>query len=282
MQNMSNKTDSINFSVNLKFLCGFYSSISEVCRKLEINRQQFNRYLSGKSFPSYKNLKKICDFFGVESEEITMAPIEFQKIAGLPNTNENEGNIPKQLANMITPLMKDSKQQLKRYEGYYYRYFYSFSFPGYIFRSFVKLYQHGDYYYIKHIELSRKNDALSIPRLVTKYHGIAFLVADRLFILESEPALNSTISEAILMPNYRPNSPYLSGLVICASSGSSHQPSAGRTVFEHLGKNINIREAMKQCDLFHHTDNNIPKNIKNLIKNEIKKEQFTFHPETYF
>ena len=103
---MSDKTDPINFAVNLKFLCGFYSSISEVCRRLEINRQQFNRYLSGKSFPSYKNYKKICDFFGVESEEIVIDPIEFQKIAGLPSPSKKKGAVPEHLANMVMPLMK--------------------------------------------------------------------------------------------------------------------------------------------------------------------------------
>ncbi|WP_315983591.1 helix-turn-helix transcriptional regulator [Aliamphritea spongicola] len=59
---MQSNDDLENFSTNLQFLCGFYSSISEVCRRLEINRQQFNRYLNGKAFPSFKNLKKICDF----------------------------------------------------------------------------------------------------------------------------------------------------------------------------------------------------------------------------
>ena len=31
--------------VNLAHLCGYYPSIAEVCRRLRINRQQFNRYL---------------------------------------------------------------------------------------------------------------------------------------------------------------------------------------------------------------------------------------------
>ncbi len=281
---MSNEIDSNNFSSNLKFLCGFYSSISEVCRKLEINRQQFNRYLSGKSFPSYKNFKKICDFFGIEGEEIIKSPYEFQQLTGLPNANVSQANsaIPKQLANIITPLMKSSMQQLERYEGYYYRYFYSFSFPGYIFRSFVKIYKHDGYYYVKHIEISSKNDALSIPRLTIKYSGIAFFLAERLFILEAEPTLESTISEAILTPNYRPNSRYISGLVICASSGSSHQPSAGRTVFEFLGKSVDVRKCMKKCDLFHCEDERIPDSIKKLIKNEIEDEQFTFHSSSFF
>ena len=34
---------------NLKLLCSHYRSIAEVCRKLAINRAQFNRYLAGQT-----------------------------------------------------------------------------------------------------------------------------------------------------------------------------------------------------------------------------------------
>lgn len=37
-----------NFARNLRLLCSYYKSIAEVCRRLEINRAQFNRYLSGR------------------------------------------------------------------------------------------------------------------------------------------------------------------------------------------------------------------------------------------
>ncbi len=35
---------------------------------------------------------------------------------------------------------------------------------------------------------------------------------------------------------------------------------------------------MKKCDLFHHTDDSIPKNIRQAIGNVITPEEFTFHP----
>ncbi|PKL98696.1 MAG: Cro/Cl family transcriptional regulator, partial [Gammaproteobacteria bacterium HGW-Gammaproteobacteria-9] len=49
---------------NLKLLCSHYRSIAEVCRKLAINRAQFNKYLGGQSRPTPFNLKRIGDFFG--------------------------------------------------------------------------------------------------------------------------------------------------------------------------------------------------------------------------
>jgi len=41
----------VEFCENLRFACGYYRSVAEVCRKLEINRAQFNRYLNGSTTP---------------------------------------------------------------------------------------------------------------------------------------------------------------------------------------------------------------------------------------
>ncbi|NRH26449.1 helix-turn-helix transcriptional regulator [Pseudomonas sp. MS19] len=275
---MNKSSDLENFSINLKFLCGFYSSISEVCRKLSINRQQFNRYLSGESMPSYKNLKKICDFFGVESEEIVLSSKIFQAKVEPQNRMAGTQPVPEKLANTIMPILRKSADLLERYEGYYYRYFYSFGFPGYIFRSFVRIYKDNGVYYFKHIERTSGKNPMLGGRLTIKYHGLAFFLAERLYLIESETALNSGVGEAILTPSYRPNNKYLSGIMVCASTCSAHQPGAARTVLEYLGTHINVREAMRKCDLFHHTDERIPRNIKQAIVNTVSPEEFTLYP----
>ena len=41
------------FSQNLKELMGPAPNVSALCRKLSLNRTQFNRYLAGESFPPY-------------------------------------------------------------------------------------------------------------------------------------------------------------------------------------------------------------------------------------
>ena len=67
---------------NLKLLCSHYRSIAEVCRKLAINRAQFNKYLSGQSRPTAYNLKRICDFFGVEAYELSLPAEQFADLIG--------------------------------------------------------------------------------------------------------------------------------------------------------------------------------------------------------
>ena len=63
------------FGDNLRSLAREYPSISELSRRLGINRTQFNRYLSGESFPRPDVLDRICNFFEVDAR-ILLAPVE--------------------------------------------------------------------------------------------------------------------------------------------------------------------------------------------------------------
>ena len=62
------------FGDNLHILARGYPSISELSRRLGINRTQFNRYLSGESFPRPDVLDRICSFFEVDAR-ILLEPV---------------------------------------------------------------------------------------------------------------------------------------------------------------------------------------------------------------
>ncbi len=63
------------FGSNLRSLAQAYPSISELSRQLGINRTQFNRYLSGESFPRPDVLARICHFFDVDAR-VLLEPVE--------------------------------------------------------------------------------------------------------------------------------------------------------------------------------------------------------------
>ncbi|WP_299614355.1 helix-turn-helix domain-containing protein [uncultured Tateyamaria sp.] len=63
------------FGANLRILAQAYPSISELSRQLGINRTQFNRYLSGESFPRPDVLSRICDFFDVDAR-VLLEPVQ--------------------------------------------------------------------------------------------------------------------------------------------------------------------------------------------------------------
>lgn len=63
------------FGENLRKLCIRTGSIAALCRELKINRTQFNRYLSGESFPRPDVLAKICLHFNIDAR-ILLQPVE--------------------------------------------------------------------------------------------------------------------------------------------------------------------------------------------------------------
>lgn len=74
------------FARNLRELMSDQPSISAVCRALDVNRTQFNRYLTGESHPRPEVLAKICDFFDYDARILLtpLAEIRRERFAGWP------------------------------------------------------------------------------------------------------------------------------------------------------------------------------------------------------
>jgi transcriptional regulator with XRE-family HTH domain len=58
------------FAANLRGLIAQKDSIAHVCRELTINRQQFNRYISGETLPSDDNIAKIAAYFKISESSL--------------------------------------------------------------------------------------------------------------------------------------------------------------------------------------------------------------------
>ena len=71
-----------NLQQNLRHLCGSYGTAAEICRTMDINRLQFNRYLNGKACPSPRTVRKICDYYRVTEAELNLPPRQFSARVG--------------------------------------------------------------------------------------------------------------------------------------------------------------------------------------------------------
>jgi len=245
---------SINMTLatNLRLLCSYHVSTSEVCRRLDLNRQQFMKYLSGTAFPSRHNLRRICDFFGVDEYEILMPHEQFREIVRLrPQTPPDAITPPPEIVPLLGQAQRQ-KGQLAKYVGYYYKYFYSFSSPGLILRSLVCVYTHGDYTFYKTIERLKPPNTQSTPYIV-KYSGILLNIGDRLHMIDHEAMTGNEISQTILFPSYRNRVINLIGLMIGVSADEAHQPTAARVVLEYVGRSVKLRQALEGCRLYPET-----------------------------
>lgn len=262
-----------DFERNLELLCSYYSSVSEVCRRVGINRQQFNKYLAGRAMPSRHNLRRICDFFGVEEAEIFLPNRRFVEIIDLrPQRRPPASPHPTHIEH-LEALRRLGGNKLDAYLGYYYRYFYSYGFPGRIVKSLLGIFRKGDIYYTKNLGILSEKHTERRRAVRFKYLGLPLLLNDRIFLLEYESVLHDIVSETILYPAYR-RVDLLLGVQCTLAGRRSREPAAGKVVFEFLGRDIHVRRALRTCGLFRHDGDEVAPAIKARLDNHIPDDAF--------
>ena len=265
------------FSKNLRLLTDHYKTVAEVCRKLEINRSQYNKYLNGRSNPSRHVLQKICDFFGVEEHEIMLPHNEFEATIGLGRNNQSG---PSEYAGYFEQLANRSREDLVDYDGYYYEYSYTMTYPGLILRSLVYMKtEDGVSTYQRLENLARIGS--DKHRIRGRYRGMAFYLNDRIFLVDFDALTGDEITQTILYPSFQNRQHRLPGLKLGVSTSSIRKPVCARVLLLSLGQNINVRKTLRKCGLFEPDTSEIDPEIQRLIENKIGPDEFHFSVVTH-
>lgn len=257
-----------DFVSNLRLLCSYYKSIAEVCRKLNINRPQFNRYLSGRYRPSKHQLRRLCDFFGVEEHEILLPAAEFARLVQVrARPQAGEGAVIGPEGEHLDRLARSGTDGMERFLGSYLETYMSMAYPGKILRTLVTIERQGDRVYYQRTE-----------RLVERpgqkaYHGIylglAHLLTDRIFLNDYETLTGLEMTQTILFPSFRNRVIRLTGLKLGASGSGERMPCCARVVYDFLGRAVDVRRALKQCGLFGVDSPEIPEDVRQAVRNDI-------------
>jgi hypothetical protein len=261
-----------NFATNLRLICDQYRSVAHVCRSLEMNRQQFNKYLSGQIYPSKHNLSRICQFLKLTEEQLSFEPEAFGQI--IPETFQSVTDPAISEIEKTLESLPNSLEALARYEGYYYCHFHALGYPGHLIRSLVQIYRYGDRFYTRNTEHLWDKEKDSLHRHRFKYKGVAMYLGDRIFITEVEMLTKSAICHTILFPSYRNVVDTLSGITTGVGSINSHMPKATRVEFQFLGKQVELRQILRGCGLFDLDSELIDAEIRQRINNEMTDQEY--------
>jgi transcriptional regulator with XRE-family HTH domain len=264
-----------NFAENLRLACRYYPSISAVCRRIGMNRQQFNTYLSEAAMPSMANFKRIADFFGVDESEMLLNSREFAQIIEGKNRHNPHLDFLNGMMQQVVGDPERMRQQLAKYQGFYFCLFNSCGHPGYIIRSLVHIREKRGVVAVKTVEIltHRKGSRQRRSGFIFKRNGALVLNTGRLFIYDYEQTINRTPSITILFPSNRSRATLLKGVHINVSGGSSQRPFATRVVYQNLGLAPDLRQAFRECGLFRITSPEISGELKALIKNDLKPSE---------
>lgn len=255
---------SVYFIANIKLACSYYPSVSEVSRRVGINRQQFMRYLAGESFPSRRNVRKLCDLFGVDEYELLMPSDQFRNLLRLKKeSNEGLTQLPPLLPQLLQAAQRQ-RSELSKNLGYFHAYYLSSSRPGSVLRCLVHIYKWQDYTLYKRLERLKVNGD-DAPADLYKYSGVITIVGDRLHMLDQETLTGSELTHTILYPSYRNRVTLLMGLTMGVSGNDAHRPFASRISMEFIGSHVNLRKATADCGLLSLDDDCIPPTISDYL-----------------
>lgn len=259
------------FRTNLALLCSYHASIAEVCRRLGLNRQQFNKYLAGQSRPSRRNMRLICDFFGVSEAELLSDPGHFEDMVALKRKPLAHSQLGKPLFHLDRLYQKS--QSLDKYVGFYFRYFYSFGNQGLVICSLASIHKEDGRYYWKNIELLRDPETRRLQGL-NKYEGAVFYLADRIYIMEYETLDVNSITQATFYPSHRHRLDMLVGIQTGGPTRRGRKPGASKVALEFLGRDIDIRRALRRTGLLRPDDSRLRSETRALIENTMAPSSY--------
>ncbi|MCB6184439.1 helix-turn-helix transcriptional regulator [Leeia sp. TBRC 13508] len=271
------KTNEAHITKNLKVLADSFDSLADFCRKLGINRQQFNKYLAGLHQPSQKILLKISRYFSMEPEDLFLEPQAFinfyeGKEYEIPIDLKDNPELTKFLS-----LAEDSSKNLDGILGTYFRYHNSSIYKGRILRSITHIYKKGKF--IQHTTTERfpKLDGSGKIGYTFSYHGFCFLFGDRIFLVDFEGDQKNEMTFSILVPQHRKPLRFVYGTLSGIAATTFRQPFSTRMILEFVGKEKPAKSLLEKATALLPTDNSIPLEVREYLTNQ--KNDFIFGGE---
>lgn len=229
------------FAANLREACSRRVSVSEVCREIGVNRQQFNRYISGQALPSPHNRLRIARAFGVEPADFDLPPTAFRARLAAGGTGRSVTD------DLLVSAYPGDLAQLRRYLGFYQTYHLSLSWPGRVVCSCTHLKERDGRVLVTSLERIVDREGAIDQR--SRYLGLAAFRLNRLFIAERTRGEAATFGQTILMPFEIHQRLYLRGITMGVSWRKDHAPYASRMIFRYLGRETDRRALISRCGL---------------------------------
>lgn len=251
-----------NFSSNLRFLCERHGSISAVCRKVKLNRQQFNKYLSGLHMPSPQNLRLISNFFGLSVRILFSNPEEFRTLI--------EGNFfqamdtmrkSSEMSRFVEEMIVGSSGDHKEIIGTYDRYQFSSIYKGLVLRSAFCIYRNQEFLQHYYIERFPNLDVPSRTEQIFKYYGYTIPIAGRLFTADFEGIQRNEITFGVFAPVRRSASKFMFGISSGISATMFRQPYSTKVALHYNGPGLLRRQHLDGISLLERNDPSIPREV---------------------
>ena len=257
------------FSANLRRLCDQQGSISQVCRKIRINRQQFNKYLAGRHMPSTANIKVIADHFGISPEVLCAPEDEFRNLidGNFFDTFSRLRSQP-QVMNFLSTAMSTPESIEQSLLGVYDRYHFSSIYPRRILRASFCIYRGPDM--LQHLYLERfpNPDDRTRTAYKFKYHGFVLPIDGRIFTVDFESSQRNEMTFGIYSPIQRNTKSLMLGITTGIAATMYRQPFATRIALYYRRAGLLTRDDIARTTALDYNDPSIPAEVREYLGNK--------------
>lgn len=263
-----------NLPENLRLLCQYVPSISRVAKDLQINRQQFYRYLNGQSEPPLRRLRLMADYFGLEDAEMLLPHDEFRAIVAVKGVSRSLLDpFGAQVAGQfdITP---DSIKRLRPYAGLYFVYLRAAEVGGKINKSLMRMREQDGFMRITSLENYAGIEHRSKRRL--RYEGFAYSLGQEIYVQEKEVGAGRMSWTSIVNMADDDQFSILSGLCLGVTSSSQRMISAYRLIWERVPPGTSIGGLLRNWGIHDPNSEMISPSARAATVNDIREGEIGF------
>ncbi len=245
-----------DFADNLRRLSLAKSSIAQVCRELGMNRQQFNKYLSGANLPGPVTLEKIARYFCVDSRSMFAWQDDTPRIS--PHQLPDLSVLSHGAVERLGPVLAASAD-CKFREGIYHAYFPWLRGNGEVVRSVIVVFKAGGHKFFRRYTRLTSSGERKLRFNHGRHDGIVLEISGRTYFLAQNTRGFGELSMLMIGPSAPASLGSLVGLALLLGLS---EPLATRTTLEYFGNQNSFRKALGMCRILPENAPDIPQSLK--------------------
>lgn len=247
-----------NMGKNLRALCRQKGTISQVCKEIGINRQQFTKYLNGENFPRRATLEKICNYFGVAEIDLFKDPNHVGSGKLSPGELVASNKRYREVYDGLT-----APQEMPLKDGLYYTYFQAHSQKNWIVRSVTAVKKMGNL--TEFIRITGFNEKSSSPWSLYKgdHSGLVFHRRRYLYFVGLD-AIASNTPSLIAVQWGAMEVEVLKGYALV---WTTEGPEICNCLVERISPDYGLKRAIRESGSMGIKDAKLPTHIKQIFHN---------------
>lgn len=263
-----------NFAENLLALSVRNESIAKTCRDLNINRQQFNKYLSGNVLPNEATLERITQLFNIDALELFKPP---NSDSTTPTKDVNFVEKTKRLYALENTFsqLKTKRLDYQLRPGIYFYYLPFDNDTSKCMRGLIAIsVEEGVTYFTRILKFEDVLSGESYSRTVA-CDGVVTQASNKLMMIGRNRKDGHAISLLNIDTNNSVNETYLVGLLLTFSVTSL--PIAFHTILHHVGSLETWRQHFKQSGILAVDNPTIPNELRSVMNDKSASGATTLH-----